>query len=203
MAPEQWVTADPIPDWNVKPMPCAPVPVFEPWKTLTVTPPGCDKLLNMLAATMWDDFVTIGNELLDTHLQYSEMNGKITAWEDQIRGVVEEDPHFDAYDWQVGVDYLRQILQDAIYDFTDHLTEGYIEETPITDPALTELDAATVDTGFDPFGINNYEFGAGALNVAPAWVVFATSGSTTTALWNEANPLRKRRPAYLCGFCRL
>ncbi len=127
MHPEDgWTTADPIPDWNVKPASCEKMSVWDPTEEPEITPPGCDQLINYLAATGWDEFAAIGNELLNTHFSFNDMNEKITAWEEQISTMVDEDPNLILSEWETEVEDLRSIIYDAIDDFEQHLSEGYI-----------------------------------------------------------------------------
>jgi hypothetical protein len=63
MDPEQWVTADPIPDWNVYPSSCDPMPVWEPNGDVFITPPACDKLLRLISSNMWSEFQATGEML--------------------------------------------------------------------------------------------------------------------------------------------
>ncbi len=120
-------TADrPVPNWNVLPLSCDPIDVW--YGSVYVYPPGCDHMINLLAATGWDEFVTHGNELLETLLRYDVMNEKITRWATQITPAVESDPLYNATSWQRDVQSFREDLQTFVDDFQAHLTEGYIVE---------------------------------------------------------------------------
>ncbi|MBN2343717.1 MAG: CotH kinase family protein [Deltaproteobacteria bacterium] len=116
----------PIPDWNVLPLSCSPVWVWD--HSCTVIPPGCDSLINLLAATGWEEFVSLGNELLDGPFQYSAVESKVSLWEAQLAPLVEEDPFLSVSAWQTQVEELRGILQQCIDDFSAHLETGYVVE---------------------------------------------------------------------------
>jgi len=128
-SPQRWGDAHPVPDWNVKPASCAPIQLWGSGSLLAATPPGCDKLLSMLASTMWDDFVRIGNELIASQLGYDQLNAKLTAWETQIRPLVEADPQLSVTRWRAEVGALRSVLQTLAADFARHLAEGYIVQS--------------------------------------------------------------------------
>jgi spore coat protein H len=117
-----------IPNWNVRPLSCDPISVWDSDGEVTVIPPGCDNLINLLAATKWDDFAKLGGELLDTSFRYEVMNDKITAWAEQIAGAVDEDVLLDRESWEGEVEGLRSALQTDIEDFQAHLQEGYVVE---------------------------------------------------------------------------
>ncbi len=118
----------PIPDWNVRPLSCDPISVWDSDGEITVIPPGCDNLINLLAATKWDDFATLGTQLLDTSFRYEAMDEKVTAWADQIAAAVDEDVLLNRAFWESEVEYLRAILEKSIDDFRAHLQIGYVVE---------------------------------------------------------------------------
>ncbi|MBN2525564.1 MAG: CotH kinase family protein [Deltaproteobacteria bacterium] len=115
----------PIPNWNVKPATCELITV---WDEFGVPPVGCDPLINLLAATGWDEFATLGNELLTGLFTADKMNADLDRWEQLIAPVVADDPYLTAKRWQSAVADLRDILADYITDFEAHLQEGYVAE---------------------------------------------------------------------------
>ena len=114
-----------VPNWNVRPASCDPILV---WDEYDLYPSGCDPLINLLAATSWDEFAVLGAELLDTSFSYDDMNAKLTRWAEQIAPAVETDPLISTGAWESAVDQLREILEQAIDDFEAHLSEGYVVE---------------------------------------------------------------------------
>jgi spore coat protein CotH len=126
MDPVNYIADRQVPDWNVLPLSCDRIYVWN--SSITVMPPGCDYFMQLLASSLWDDFVTVGNELLDTSLKYDAMNEKITAWAEQIAPVVAEDPFLDPTRWEADVENFRTTLKGAIAHFEEHLAEGYTVE---------------------------------------------------------------------------
>jgi hypothetical protein len=193
MHPEQWVTADPVPDWNVKPASCDPVPLWEPTGDTTATPPGCDKLINLLASTSWDRFKEFGDALLEGPLQMSVMEDKLATWEAEIDDAAAEDPYLDYTSWRDAADGFRSILDRAIDDFTLHLQEGYRVQEPVVtipEPSDEELLATIPESGLLVDVINNYEFEGGAASSAPKDVSCSSNDTTIIdASWNTKNPI--------------
>jgi hypothetical protein len=128
MHPEDWVTAEPVPDWNVLPASCDPVSLWVADNTTKATPPGCDRFINLVAATGWDRFVTLGKALLDGPLNQEVMTAKVALWAAEIDEAVAEDPSIDRGLWRVDLETFNTILEEAVRDFRHHLTEGYIVE---------------------------------------------------------------------------
>jgi len=131
MEPQQWTSApNPIPNWNVKPASCKPMPITQTTGNkkveITLTPPGCDKFLQLLAETQWDRFVKIGNKLLAGSLRYEVMNEKLTRWAAVLKPLVIADPTMDVTAWEAEVEKLRGILQAAPDKFRGFLNQGYI-----------------------------------------------------------------------------
>jgi hypothetical protein len=191
--PQQWVTAEPIPDWNVYPSSCDPMPVWEPNGDVFITPPACDKLLRLVSSNLWPEFQTVGQELLAGPLAYSEMSAKITRWAARIEDAVADDPLVDAVDWSSELEELSSILRNAVYDFEQHLTEGYSVQEPvevIPEPPPEVLNAPITEAGLRVDLINNFEFEGGATQVEPP-ESFADAESTTTFTlrWNTVDPI--------------
>jgi len=117
-----------VPNWNVKPLSCDPISVWDSGGEVTVIPSGCDPFINLLAATSWDQFAAIGAELLEGPFVYETMNERVTAWADQIASAIDEDPSINPLAWQGQVEYFRGVLQKNVEDFRAHLQQGYIVE---------------------------------------------------------------------------
>ena len=117
-----------VPNWNVKPLSCDPITVWESGGAVTVIPSGCDPFINLLAATSWDEFAAIGAELLAGPFDFDAMDQQVTAWAAQIAAAVDEDPVLSLQAWESQVEYLHGVLQKNVDDFRAHLEEGYVVE---------------------------------------------------------------------------
>lgn len=117
-----------VPNWNVKPLSCDPITVWESGGEVTVIPSGCDPFINLLAATGWDEFAALGAELLEGPFAFEAMDARVTAWAAQIAASVDEDPVLNLSAWESQVEYLHGVLQKDVEDFRAHLAEGYVVE---------------------------------------------------------------------------
>ncbi len=191
--PEQWVTAEPVPNWNMLPYSCDPMPIWEPNNETRVTPPGCDPLIRLLAKTQWNRFVEIGKALLDGPFQLQVMEPKLAQWESEIDDALKDDPFIDYDDWKDAAADLRAALKRGVTDFSDHLEEGYSTEEPpviVPEPSDEALNAEAEEHGLLVDVINNFEFTSGAASSAPKDVsVSANTGTKTAATWNTDAPL--------------
>ncbi len=191
MYPEQWVTAEPVPDWNSEPADCTPRPVWDPAGSTKITPPRCDPFLDMLAETSWSRFVDFGDQLLAGPLKASTLSAKVAYRRTQIAPLVAEDPTMDADLWSAAVDGFAATLTRARTDFQSFLDAGLISEPPRpVDPTQDELDAETLDTGLHVVGMTNFEFAAPPMTTEPA-AIFTYGDTLTTYLasWNTTAPL--------------
>ncbi len=193
MYPEQWVSAEPVPDWNVLPASCEPMSLWEQGGDTRATPPGCDKLINLLAATGWERFAAIGNELLAGPLVHEVMMAKVAAWSREIEGAVREDPYIDYGDWFHQVESLSDILARAVSDFTFHLTTGYTVQEPeevIPEPDEAVLNAEMTESGLLINIVNNYELIDGAAEEAPKDVFsYGEEHVVEAPFWNTTAPI--------------
>ncbi len=191
MHPEQWVTADPVPDWNAEPFDCTPRPVWDPAGTTMITPPRCDPFLDMLAETSWSDFVAFGDELLAGPLGASTLAAKVAQRRTQIEPLVSEDPTLDYPSWSLAVDGLSATLTRARTDFQTFLDTGLVSEPPrAVDPTEEELDAETLDTGLHVDGMTNFEFAMAPLTTEPGYAyAYGDTLATYLASWNTVSPL--------------
>lgn len=193
MAPEQWVTADPVPDFNEIPANCDPRPVWTPDSDTSITPPGCDPLLRLLAAKHLSGVVEFGHALLAGPLTMAAMEPKLAAWEATLGPIVAEDPVVDATQWRSATLEFRNTLRRAISDFEAFLAEGYHQEVivpPPPEPTAEQLAAPMPESGLLPGIVNNFEFIGGAASTAPvetdAW---SAAGTTFSISWNTLNPV--------------
>src|SRR5690606_30051683 len=84
MAPEQWATAAPVPDWNVRPQNCNPREVWEPGSGVTITPPRCDTLLDRLAVGYFYEFADAATQLLEGPFSLSVLSEQVQSWRDVL-----------------------------------------------------------------------------------------------------------------------
>jgi hypothetical protein len=193
MDPQQWVTAAPIPDFNARPLHCAPRPIWDDLGTERVTPPRCDRLLDALAQSQWPRLVELGRELLEGPLGAARMQARVEAWTPVLEPLVAEDPLLDPFDWQRSLSELRAIIAETGPRFTRWLDAGLIDEEPIVlpeEPTPAELDALTSDAGLHVGGITNFEFAAPPLTPEPANVyAYADPLATYATSWNTLDPI--------------
>lgn len=165
MTPREWaLPVAPVPDWNVTPLDCEPRVVWEPYSNTYVTPPRCDKFLDLLAQTQWERFVELGSAFKANVLESPNFKARIDHWETLLAPLVAEDPTLDQ-DWVAGEQtYFRDIIDDIIYDFGQYmdrgLTEEYLEPGPVLLPEPTEEELAEVtpQRGIEPGRVTNFEF---------------------------------------------
>lgn len=200
MTPEEWGFNVPaVPDWNVTPVNCDPRPVWDLDSDTFVTPPRCDKFLDLLARTQWSRFVTLGDEFRAQLLEAEALDGRLDHWQDLMAPLVAEDPTLDAAYVASEQASFRDILDDIIFDFDQYLERGLQEEQatpPIPDPELRpeptaeELSALGYASGLDPARVNNFEFADGTPYMElPSAEVLSDEYSEVSMSWNEYSPI--------------
>ncbi|HTV25427.1 MAG TPA: CotH kinase family protein [Polyangiaceae bacterium] len=163
MDPQQWVTAAPIPDFNTRPMHCAPRPIWDEAGTERVTPPRCDRLLDALAQSQWPRLVELGHELLAGPMAIARLEATLDVWAPVLEPLVAEDPLLEPVAWQRAVGELRAVIAQTGPIFERFLGAGLLDEQPIVvpeEPTPADLDALTSDDGLLVGAITNFEFGA-------------------------------------------
>jgi spore coat protein H len=193
MGPEQWVTAAPIPNFNAQPLDCEPRAVWEPMSTTRVTPPRCDRLLDVLAESRWSRLVAIGHELSAGPLAPARLAELADAWAAVLEPLVAADPTLDVSSWQEGVVAFRGLIARAAPEFEAFLAEGLIDESaPDTSgaPSPTDLLATTADGGLHVGGVTNFEFAAPPAAAQPAGVfTYGDPLATFAAGWSTDSPI--------------
>lgn len=197
MTPNEWgFNVPPIPDWNVTPSNCDPRLVWDLYSNTWVTPPRCDKLLDLLAKTQWQRFVDLGQEFLGNVLEPGHLAARLDHWQALMEPLIAEDPTLDAYTVASEQTNLRYILGDIAYDFSQYLGRGLTEEyvPPVRElrppPTLEQLEAPGYASGIDPTRVTNFEFSDGYEGMPlPASNVISDAYSTVTASWNLVEPL--------------
>jgi hypothetical protein len=190
--PQQWVTAEPIPDFNSRPLDCSPRPIWEPTSIERVTPPRCDPLLNLLAETHWQRLVELGTELVEGPLAASRLLALADDAATRLAPIVAADPLLDSADWNRARLEFEDIVRLAGPSFEAFLAEGLIDEAP-TGPPLEatppNIDALTSDAGLHVGGITNFEFGAPPPSMPSGVFVYGDPLSTVSASWNTEQAL--------------
>jgi spore coat protein H len=193
MGPEQWVTAAPIPNFNAQPRDCQPRAVWEPMSTTRVTPPRCDRLLDVLAESSWSRLVAIGHELSAGPLAPARLAELAHVWAPVLEPLVAADPTLDAYAWQQGVAAFRDLIARAAPEFEGFLAEGLIDEpAPGTSeaPSPADLLTPTVDSGLHVGGVTNFEFATPPAAAQPAGVfTYGDPLATFAAGWSTGSPI--------------
>jgi spore coat protein H len=189
MAPEQWVTASPLPNLNMEPRNCEPRPVWDPTNAVRVTPPRCDKFLDLLIENHWSDLVSVGTSLRESALDPQSLRVLADHYRDQIEPIVAEDPTLDSAVWALAADDLTLIFSDAMADFDDFLQGGLLEETE------PDINSITSDSGLHVGGLTNFEFAmppqqpapSGAFAFGDPLCVFAPTWSTLEPISGTAD----------------
>lgn len=170
MAPQAWVTAPPLPDFNSRPYDCDPRSVWEVGGPVRVMPPRCDRLLDGLAEQHWSRLVELGQELIAGPLAPERLEALVNALEARLAPIVADDPGLDSDEWRSGVDELRGIVSLLGTSFEAFLDAGLIEEvrnSSLDEPTPELVNAPTTDSGLHVGAITNFEFGAPPLSPEP------------------------------------
>lgn len=195
MAPEQWVTAEAIPDWNTAPRNCERRSVWVPENKTGITPPRCDHFLNLLARTRWARFEQLGRELLAGPLQVEPLREKTRYFRERLQDLVAADPTLDLDRWYAETELLEQSFERIVRDFQAFVDGGLREEQPPSESPETlgsdVLDAPTLDAGLHVGAVTNFEFEeAPALGVSGVEV--QASSATFAVGWNNTSPISGR-----------
>ena len=192
-APEQWVLADPVPDWNVAPGSCEPMSIWEPGSSTRVTPPGCDPFLGLLAKTGWTRFTEIAAELIAGPIRYETLEAKITAFEALLEPLVAEDPLLDVGQWRSETQRFREILRNVASDLEAYVARGYTTQAPqqsLPEPAPEQFTESKLASGLLLDGVNNFEFSdAVAGEALTDSYSYADEAARGNLFWNTTEPL--------------
>jgi hypothetical protein len=193
MHPEQWVTAEPIPDFNAQPLNCEPRPIWEPTGVERITPPRCDRLLDSLAKNHFQRLVLLGQELLEGPLAPERLNALVDQWGPIMEPMVAEDPTLGLESWARSVEELRDIVGQAGLGFQAFLSEGLIDEPVMSipvEPTPEELGVVTLDTGLQLGTPTNFEFEAPPASLVPNGVyAYADPLASYSVAWSTESPI--------------
>lgn len=197
MTPDEWdLGVPPVPDWNVAPANCEPREVWEPGSGTTVAPPRCDKLLDLLAQTQWERFVTLGNDFRTNVLRGPRFRERLDRWQALLEPLIAEDPTLDADAIASEQAGFREILEDIDQDFGAYLARGLQSE--VLDPELDlrpeptseQLSEVGYAAGLYLDRVNNFEFTDGVTGmVLPSAETLHDDYSFVEATWNVEDPI--------------
>lgn len=192
MAPEQWVTAAPVPDFNERPLDCEPRPIWEPEGPESLTPPLCDALLEGLAEGHWERFAELGRELLSGPLSEASLVSRVEHWRERIQPLALADATIDPLGWERAVVELRDIMGERVERFAAFLDEGLVDESApvaLEAPAPDDPDVATLDQGLHAGALTNFEFAEPPASLPAGVYTFADPRATVAASWSTSQPL--------------
>lgn len=169
MTPQEWaLNVPPVPDWNFAPANCDPRPVWDLDSGTFVTPPRCDKFLDLLALTQWDRFVELGTEFKDDVLDSPQLRARLDHWQAVLEPFIAEDPTLNR-EWVEGEQAnFRDILDDLAFDFEAYMARGLQDEdlsnVPqlLPEPTEEEFAEVTPPRGIEPGRVTNFEFDFGS-----------------------------------------
>ncbi len=210
VAPQDWATNDPVPDWNVEPLNCEPRSMWEPDGEVKTTPPRCDTLLDRLAVTEWQRFAELSEELIAGPLSYDVLSAKAAHYSALLEPLVDEDPLLLREDWELALAeldwvfestpaYLENFVETGLIIEGDHIAEPDPDDPilgdPDPDPVIVEptedaLLAVGPQMGLVPGLLLNYEFDDLAHGDVPdALDFFGDELSESAAYWNTSDPI--------------
>jgi hypothetical protein len=124
MSPDHWVTAAPVPDWNEEPADCNERSVWDTSGTSVITPPRCDRFLDLLAEAHFNRFESIALELLAGPLEPARLLDKVNHFSELLRPIIAEDPELDVVTWGAQKNGFEQLLEQANNDFRTFAAGG-------------------------------------------------------------------------------
>lgn len=124
MSPSGWVTAAPVPDWNEEPLACNQRSVWDMSGEQTITPPRCDRFLDLLAETHFDRFASIALELLAGPLEPARLLDKVRHFSALLEPIIAEDPDLDVAAWRAQRANFELVLERANSDFRTFASGG-------------------------------------------------------------------------------
>ena len=132
-----------VPEWNVKPASCQPVPV---WGDQVGIPPNCDKLTGLTASVFWNDFVKVGETMLKGPFSVDLLTARIDSLRTFIDDEVKKDAKIDYLTWQGNAMTLRNAIRTLHGGFDDYLhgvtvvedTSGYSDPFEVEWPLVVD-----------------------------------------------------------------
>jgi spore coat protein H len=151
-----------VPEWNVKPVNCQPVPV---WGDQVGIPPNCDKLTGLTAAVFWNDFVKIGETMLKGPFTVDPLKARIDSLRAFLDTQVKKDAKIDYPTWQGNALSLRNAIKTLHGGFEDYIhgvaivedTSGYTDPFKVAWPLV--VDTLSNFEMPDIFGFKNWATG--------------------------------------------
>jgi hypothetical protein len=90
----------PVPNWNVEPANCQSRPVWQLNGDTRIVPPRCDRFLDRLAETHFDQFETIAAELLGGLFSPDALAAKVDHYGALMEPLLADDPSIDFTAWR-------------------------------------------------------------------------------------------------------
>jgi spore coat protein H len=128
MAPEAWVTVAPVPDWNQEPGNCTPRPVWDDSGNTAIVPPRCDRMLDLLAETHFEDFREIAAELLAGPFAAARLVEEVDRLSALLEPIIASDPLLDLSQWRTERDNFKLVLERSRSDFSTFVATGLVQE---------------------------------------------------------------------------
>lgn len=192
MAPEQWVTTAPVPDFNERPLDCEPRPIWEPEGPEGLTPPLCDALLAGLAGGHWERFAQLGRELLSGSLSEASLLSRVEHWRERIQPLALADATIEPLAWERAVVELRDIMGERVESFATFLDAGLVDEAVpvfIEPPTPVDPDVITLDQGLHAGALTNFEFAEPPGSMPAGVYTFGDPLAAVAASWSTSEPL--------------
>lgn len=194
MYPAPWQQLPGVPDITVEPLNCEPRVVWTADSGTYITPPRCDKFLDLLMRTSFEGFADAAAALRKKALNPKHLQALADHYEALIAPIVADDLTLNEAEWAAAVAELPSIFADSAASLDALIAAGLVkEQEPPPDPdapTQEELDAPTLDAGLHVGGITNFEFVQAPVGVAPIGVeAFGDPLATYLAKWNTTKPL--------------
>jgi hypothetical protein len=187
-----------VPDWNTVPANCEPRVVWGFDSGTYVTPPRCDRFLDLLASTQWTRFVELGHQLLGTELSSSVVDTKLQHWQLSMQPLLADDPYLEEEAVAQAQTDFRSLLVDLVADFALYLAQGIELEEVWSDvgpglrpiPSTEELSTPSYAAPLDIQTVTNFEYidGVDGMEVPNSSVLY-DDASIASVSWNRVNPI--------------
>lgn len=128
MNPQGWVTAAPVPDWNAEPSTCSPRPVWDQNGGQSITPPRCDRFLDLLAESHFARFQDISTELLEGPFAKNALLARVDRLSAALEPLVSDDPLLSLASWRGERNNFKELLEQSHDRFAGFAARGLMRE---------------------------------------------------------------------------